>query len=143
LSLNSGLSTFSAVLSFAVEIERESATYYGAAANVAGDLAEMFANYAQRSTKRQQRLVAIRQDNITEIILEPISGLDAADYQVTITPPVDRQQALAQALNLESRAKRFYDEAELKLNVTEPRRAFQKMAQENVERLTELNAAQG
>jgi len=140
LSVNNSLSTFSAVLSFAVELEGESAKFYTEAAKVAADFAETFENYARRSTKRQQRMVAIRQDNITEIILEPISGLDPADYLLSVTTPADRQHALTQALELESRVKQFYVEAEPKLNVTEPRRAFQKMAQENEERITELKA---
>jgi len=140
LSLNSGLTTFSAVLSFAVELEGESARFYEAAAKVADDLAETFENYARRSTKRQQRMVAVRQDNITEIILEPISGLNRADYQIAIVVPTDRQQAVALAIELETNAEKFYVEAEPKLNVTEPRRAFQKMAQENEERIAELKA---
>ena len=142
LSLNTGLTTFSAVLTFAIDLEGRAARYYESAAKVGGDLTETFENYANRSAKRKQRLTAIRQDNITEIVLEPISGLNVADYELADTQPTDRQEALTQSLALESRLKQFYLDAEPKLNVTEPRRAFQKMAQENDERLTELKAAQ-
>ncbi len=143
LSLNTGLTTFSAVLTFAIDIEGHMVRFYEAAAKVAGDLTETFENYARRSAKRQQRLTAIRQDNITEIVLEPISGLNVADYQIGDYQPTDRHDALTQALELEGRVKQFYLDAEPKLNVTEPRRAFQKMALENDERLTELNDALG
>jgi len=143
MTLSTGLTTFSAILTFAIDLEGRAAQYYAAAAKVGGgDLAETFENYANRSAKRKQRLTAIRQDNITEIVLEPISGLDVADYEIVDTPPADRNAALTQALALESLVKKFYLEAEPKLNVTEPRRAFQKMARENEERLTELQAAQ-
>jgi rubrerythrin len=130
-------------LTFAIDLEATTVRFYEAAAKVGDDLADTFENYARRSAKRQQRLTAVRQDNITEIVLEPISGLDVADYKITDTQPADRQQALGQALELESRVKQFYLDAEPKLNVTEPRRAFKKMAQENDERLSELKAAQG
>jgi rubrerythrin len=130
-------------LTFAIDLEGATVRFYEAAAKVGGDLADTFENYARRSAKRQQRLTAIRQDNITEIVLEPISGLNVGDYDISGTQPTDRQQALGQALELESRVKQFYLDAGPKLNVTEPRRAFQKMAQENDERLAELKTAQG
>jgi hypothetical protein len=143
LSLNIGLTTFSAVLSFAIELEGEIAKFYESAAPIAADLTETFENYARKSTKRRQRLIAIRQDNVTEIVLEPISGLDSSDYAISATLPSDRQAALTQALAIEVRVKQFYQDAGAKLNVTEPQRAFQKMAQESVERLAELKALQG
>ena len=141
--MSTGLTTFSAILTFAIDLEDKSAQFYEAAAKVGGDLADTFENYNRRSIKRKQRMTAVRQDNVTEIVLEPISGLNSDNYEITISTPADRAQALAQALELEGRLKRFYVEAELKLNVTEPRRAFQKMAQENDERLAELKAVQG
>ena len=141
--MSTGLTTFSAILTFAVDLEDKSAQFYDAAAKVGDDLADTFENYSRRSAKRKQRMVAVRQDNITEMVLEPITGLDSDNYALNVTAPSDRAHALAQALEIEGRLKRFYVEAEPKLNVTEPRRAFQKMAQENDERLSELKAAQG
>ena len=103
MSLNTGLTTFSAVLTFAIDIEGRMVRFYEAAAKVADDLTETFENYARRSAKRQQRLTAIRQDNITEIVLEPISGLNVTDYEIVASQPSDRLEALTQALALEGR----------------------------------------
>jgi rubrerythrin len=133
------LNSFGSILSFAVELEDSLRRYYDQASGVSSDdLAELFENYVRKSGKRKQRLISIRQDNVTEMVLEPISGLDAANYELTLKMPTSAGEAIAQAIELEQRAERFYTEAEPKLNVTEPRRAFKKLAQENAERLSEL-----
>ena len=133
------LNTFGAILTFAVDLEDAMQRFYDQAKGVAdGDLAETFEDYARKSAKRKQRLISVRQDNITEMVLEPISGLNAVDYEPVHGTPSSVPDALEKAIELESRAERFYKDAGPKLNVTEPRRAFQKLAQENAERLTEL-----
>jgi rubrerythrin len=136
------LNTFGAILTFAIDLEGAMEKFYEGAGVVAGDAdtTELFENYAKKSSKRKQRLTAVRQDNVTEMVLEPISGLNQADYEPVVTAPSDRPGALAEAIRLEERAERFYQHAGPKLNVTEPRRAFQKLAQENTERLFELRA---
>jgi rubrerythrin len=135
------LNTFGAILTFAIDSEGTLQQYYEQAAQTGGETRELFENYARKSAKRKQRLIAIRQDNITEMVLEPISGLNQPDYETAASTPADSAAALAAALDLEQRAERFYNDAGPKLNVTEPRRAFQKLAQENSERLAELRAA--
>ena len=135
------LNTFGAVVTFAIDLEGAMQRFYEAAVRVSqGDAAELFENYAKKSGKRQQRLIAVRQDNVTEMVLEPISGLNQVDYEPAFTAPADSAAALAEAIRLEARAERFYRDAGPKLNVTEPRRAFQKLGQENTERLTEIRA---
>ncbi|MEP7287266.1 MAG: hypothetical protein ABI947_16040 [Chloroflexota bacterium] len=135
------LNTFSAILTFAISFEEKLQDFYQQAQAVGGDLAELFENYANKSGKRKQRLTGSRQDNVTEMVLEPISGLNSADYEPTFTAPTDRGVALTEAIQLEQRAERFYTEAGPKINVTEPRRMFQKLAQEDSERLSELQQA--
>jgi rubrerythrin len=137
------LNTFGAILTFAIDLEGAMEKFYEGAVSVAGnaDTTELFENYAKKSSKRKQRLTAVRQDNVTEMVLEPISGLNQADYEPVVTAPTDQPGALAEAIRLEERAERFYHDAGPKLNVTEPRRAFQKLAQENTERLSELRSA--
>jgi rubrerythrin len=134
------LNTFGAILTFAIDLEGAMEKFYEGAVVVAGntDTTELFENYARKSGKRKQRLTAVRQDNVTEMVLEPISGLNQADYEPVVNATTDRASALAEAIRLEERAERFYQDAGPKLNVTEPRRAFQKLAQENTERLSEL-----
>src|SRR5260221_7762840 len=133
------LNSFGSILSFAVELEDSLQRYYDQASGVrSDDLAELFENYARKSGKRKQRLISIRQDNVTEMVLEPISGLDAANYELTLKTPNSPGEAVTQAIELEQGAERFYTEAEPKLNVTEPRRAFKKLAQEKAGRPSEL-----
>lgn len=133
------LNTFSAIMTFAIDLEDALGRFYASAAPLAGAHAEHFQTYAAKSIKRKQRLTAIRQDNVTEMVLEPISGLDVDNYKITASTPADAAEALSTARTLEQRASRFYTDAEAKLNVTEPRRAFQKMAQENEDRLAVLS----
>jgi hypothetical protein len=135
------LNTFGAVVTFAIDLEGTLQRFYEEASGVGADTAELFDNYAKKSARRRQRLVAVRQDNVTEMILEPIHDLNQVDYDPAFSSPKDRAQALNEAIRLEERAERFYRDAGPKLNVTEPRRAFQKLAQENAERLAELRAA--
>ncbi len=132
------LNTFGAIVTFAIDLEGAMQRFYEEASAVGGDAAETFENYAKKSAKRRQRLIAVRQDNVTEMVLEPISGLNQIDYEPNAATPTDRARALGGAIRLEERAERFYTNAGPKLNVTEPRRAFQKLAQENTERLVEL-----
>lgn len=135
----SNLNTFGAILSFAIELEDTLQRYYQQAASVvAGDSSEVFDNFARKSGKRKQRLVGIRQENITEMVLEPITGLNDEDYALTIGNPATSAEALTEAIRLEERVERFYSDSGPKLNVTEPRRALQKFAQETAERLSEL-----
>ncbi|HVO43201.1 MAG TPA: hypothetical protein VMT34_11285 [Aggregatilineales bacterium] len=132
------LNTYGAVLSFAIELEGALQRFYESAAPVAGDHEEQFEDYARTSAKRKQRLIGIRQDNVTEIVLEPITGLNGANYSVASAPPTSAAEALTAARRIEARAQQFYLDSGPKLNVTEPRRAFQKLAQENAERLNDL-----
>ncbi len=134
------LNSFGSILAFAIDLEATLARFYEASAASVGERADRFGGYAQKSAKRKSRLIAIRQDNVTEMVLEPIMGLDAANYIIGFVAPTDGDSALAEAIRLEAVAERFYREAGAKLNVTEPRRAFQKMAQENADRVAELTA---
>ena len=132
------LNTFGAILTFAIDLEGAMQRFYDEASAVGGAAAETFENYAKKSAKRKQRLIAVRQDNVTEMVLEPISGLNQGDYEPNAATPSGEADAVKEAIRLEERSRRFYTDAGPKLNVTEPRRAFQKLAQEDTERLEEL-----
>ncbi|MBX3066168.1 MAG: hypothetical protein KF726_24530 [Anaerolineae bacterium] len=133
------LNTFGAILTYAANMEESLAHYYAQAQQVSeGEAAERFEDYGRKSTKRKGRLTAMRQENVTEIVLEPISGLNISDYDLPAPQPATAAEALAAAIDLETRVQKFYAEAGPKINVTEPRRAFAKFAQETAERLEEL-----
>ena len=135
------LNTFGAILTFAIELEDAMQSFYKAASAVGGESAELFGRYARKSGERKQRLIGIRQENVTEMVLEPISGLNVEDYRPDAATPTDRASALLEAARLEQRTERFYTDAGPKINVSEPRRAFAKFAQENAKRLQEIQPA--
>jgi rubrerythrin len=138
--MTDALNTYGAILTFAVKLEEALQRYYGQAkAASEGEQAERFEDFEKKAGKRKQRLVAIRQENVTEIVLEPINGLNMLDYELLPKTPTSAGEALTQAIALERRVERFYAEAGPKLNVTEPRRAFAKFAQEAAERLEALD----
>jgi rubrerythrin len=135
---HSTLNTFGAILSFAITLEGSAQEFYESAA--AHDSNEEFADYARKAGKRKQRLSQIRQENVTEMVLEPITGLDATNYAITVSAPTSAGDARTQAIQLEDRLLRFYSDTSPKLNVTEARRAFQKFAQETADRIDALRA---
>jgi rubrerythrin len=139
--MTDALNTFGAILTFAANNEALLAHFYQQAVQVSHDAQrEQFEGYHKKTGKRQQRLIAIRQENVTEIVLEPITGLNIMDYELSPRVPDSAAQAVEIAIQMESRMARFYAEAGPKLNVTEPRRAFARFAQETAERVEELQA---
>ena len=131
------LNSYGTIMAHAIAIEDSLTRFYQKFA----DQDEAFGDYAKRYAKRKTRIEAVRKDYVTEMILEPISGLNIEDY--TVQPDeqvVDRAAMLAEAIRLEAIAENFYAETSLKLNVTEAIRTFQKFAQENAERLEELKS---
>ncbi len=129
------LNSYGAIMSFAIELEGKLERYYE---SVAG-FDDAFVDYAARYAKRKQRMTQVRQEYVTEMVLEPISGLNIADYEQNASEtPMDRAAALAKAIRLEANAQKFYVESSAKLNVTEAIRTFQKFGQENGERLIDL-----
>jgi rubrerythrin len=131
------LNSFGTIMAYAIEIEDKLQNFYQQIA----DQDEAFAIYAKRYGKRKTKIVQVRQEHVTEIILEPISGLNEADYELVPDNKLeDKADAIAEAIRLEQIAHKFYIETSAKLNVTEAIRTFQKFASENAERLDELKS---
>lgn len=131
------LNSFGTIMAFAIDLEEKLGSYYAHITNTD----EAFAIYAKRYAKRKLKVIAVRQEHVTEMILEPISGLNDADYDLVPDMTVaDKAESIAEAIRLEEIALRFYVETAAKLNVTEAIRAFQKFASENAERLDELKS---
>ena len=68
----------------------------------------------------------VRRENVTEIKLEPIEGLDQADYAIdwNDTSPAGQQAAAATAA-------RYYIDTAPKLNVREAQRALERCAKQH------------
>jgi rubrerythrin len=130
------LGTFGAIVSFAIALEERAAAFYDAAAGAAQS--EPFSELAQGSHKRLERLTRARQELVTEMILESITGLAEESYSVALDPNADGAGLMGQARTLEDTSARFYQDAADKLPIREVVRLFQRMAQENEKRLAKL-----
>ena len=69
----SSLNTFGAILSYAAEMEARLQAYYQGIGK---------AELAIAADKRRKKLERVRRENVVEITLEPIEGLDTAKYSL-------------------------------------------------------------
>lgn len=114
----SALNTFGAVLSFAIELESRLHAYYDRIGKP---------EPAKAAAKRRQKLERSRRENVVEITLEPITGLDAADYALALDDPSPSAQAAATQT-----AARFYQDAAPKINVRAAQRTLERCGREHV-----------
>jgi hypothetical protein len=129
---NTSLNQFGAVLSFAINIEKILVEYYESAR---GKNQEYLSELEQRrdaSQKRVKKLERSRRENVTEITLEPIEGLDASNYRLDVS-----SFDFGIINSNEEIMIKFYTEAGPKLNVLESRRLFKRCLKEynNLQRL--------
>ena len=129
------LGTFGAIFKFAIDFEQASVTYYDQA--MFGD--SPFSELAVGAKKRGERLDRVRREMVTEMILEPISGHQAANYQMDWT--MNGQVALvAHARAIEETGCRFYTDMAACVSVAEVARVFKKLAEEHARNLAVLAA---
>lgn len=112
-----GLNTFGAILSYAIDLEARLTAYYKAA----GDAAR-----AADADKRRVNLERARRENVTEIKLEAIDGLNEADYALNLDDASTAGQAAAEAT-----AARFYADVAPHINVREAQRALEKAGKQH------------
>jgi rubrerythrin len=130
------LATFGAIMTFALEMEKEAADFYTEAAQ--GELEEIFSSLAQDSRKRMKRLERARREGVAEMILEPITGLNGDDYRVELPLEPVEEDILEHAITLEEVSRRFCLAAAKKIPVREVARNFERMAKENERRAAML-----
>jgi len=128
------LTTFGAVLRFAMELEAASSAFYESASTVlskdgAGTLVR---ELAAQHANRHRLLERTRQMKLNEMVLEPISGLEGHRYVFDATP-APKDSVLRRAMDLEGIAQTFYvDSATVARSLlTEAARTFRKLAEEN------------
>lgn len=134
------LSTFGAIVGFAMELERAAESYYQGCAEAAHP--EVFLALARESKKRCARLEMARREGISEMILEAITGLSSEGYQLDLPLQADPSELLRRACLLEETQERFYRAATEKLPIKEVQRTFLRLAAENERRLSELRELQ-
>lgn len=111
------LNTFGAVFTFAIELEAQLSAYYSGIGEAA---------LAQAAEKRRKKLERVRRENVVEITLEPISGLDAADYALDLSDGAAAGQSAAAGT-----AAQFYRDAAPKINVRAAQRALERCGREH------------
>lgn len=120
------LTQFGSVISFAIKLETRLAEFYVQNSKDDGIHSEEFNRRVEACLIRKRKLEQSRRLNVTEIILEPIEGLNETDYQLGWTT------ATSEAINLiEETASRFYGDAAPKINVLESRRIFERCRKEH------------
>jgi len=135
------LTNFGSLVRFAIELEVETAAFYGAAASLLGPGAEgeLARRLAAQHDGRRSLLVRTRQQKLNEMVLEPITGLDGRRYVFDATAE-SRGDVLRKALPLEETGRRFYEESSVVARslLTEAARTFRKLADENAANLAAL-----
>ncbi len=136
------LTTFGAIMGFAAEMLRRTGEIYREAVQKAQNpaLREALEILLAEEAKNQSLMEKTRRENVTEMILEPISGLRQEDYEMDIEVPGQSADAdlLRIALILEEKEKKFFADASGKIPLPEAARVFRKMAQKKESNLTKL-----
>jgi hypothetical protein len=111
------LNTFGAILTHAINLESSLRDYYQSA----GD-----SQRAQDADKRREKLERVRRENVLEITLEPIDGLDEANYAMNLGDASPAGQSAAEKI-----AAQFYMEVAPKINVRQAQRALERCGKEH------------
>jgi len=140
------LTTFGAVMKFALDLEAEVSSFYESAIGVATDpdFGKLLESLFHRGQQRIKTLLRIRRENVTEMILEPIAGLDSEDHVlVTVIPEgADDRIVRETAAALEARIHEFYMHAAAKIDfLSEAAYALELLADANSEAAQSLRAA--
>lgn len=113
------LTQFGSIMTFAANLENQLAQFYEKASKEGGIHSEEFSRRAKACIKRKRRLERSRRENVTEITLEPIEGLNVADYQLDLTNNFPKTVDV-----IEKRIIGFYSDVIPKINVLESRRVL-------------------
>lgn len=139
------LSTFGAIMGFAAEITGQTGEIYKTLAQKAKDftLREVLQVLSAEEGKSHSLMEKTRRENVTEMILEPITGLHQEDYGIDlkVTDQMGDADLIKAALAFEEREKKFFSDVSSKIPLPEVARIFRKLAQrkrENLEKLQSL-----
>jgi hypothetical protein len=102
------------------------ADYYSKAADHFPDHAADLSKRAEGSAKRSQKIEQSRRQNVTEITLEAIEGLEESDYTI------DWADMSTDTINsIEETVKRFYGDIIPKINVRESQQVLKRCLKEH------------
>lgn len=138
------LNTFGAIMGFAVEMIQQTVKFYQQLLTKTQDpsLKELFQSLLGEEQKNHALIEKTRRENVTEIILEPITGLHQKEYQIETKKLTSVQEAdfLKIARMLEEREQRFFNDVSNKIPFPEVARIFRKLAQKKETALVKLRS---
>lgn len=134
------LGTFGAVMGYAAQLIQQSASSYETALHAAQnpELAALLQSLADEANKDLAALEQARRENVTEMILEPITGLRPEEYEVDVTRPASDAEIIRSARRLEERDQKFFRDASAKVPLPEVARLFRRMAAKKEKNLSRL-----
>ena len=103
-------------------------------------LREVLQGLAEDEVKTHALMVKTRRENVTEMILEPITGLQQEDYEndLKVEEVTEDAGLLKAVLMIEERQRKFFRDASSKVPLPEVARIFRKVAQKKEENLARL-----
>lgn len=126
------LNTFGAIMGFAAQVAEDALKVYREALSEVKNpaLREKLDALASEEEKNCTLMERMRRENVTEMILEPVEGLERESYalEAVLANGAGDADFLEAALMLEERAERFSREAAAKVPIPEVARAFRKVA---------------
>ena len=124
-------------MKFALEIEGEVCELYHRLSEQSKDveLKQLFKDLETRGQKRIKTLERVRRENVTEMILEPIEGLDSDSFRIHTAILAKDETALKNHVaTIESTLQSFYTAAARKIEfLPEAEYAFELLAEKNEE----------
>ncbi|MFQ6116970.1 MAG: ferritin-like domain-containing protein [Candidatus Bipolaricaulia bacterium] len=132
------LTTFGALLQFALELEGTAVQFYEEAAKVAqqAEVQEDFQTSAGEGKRYRKKLERMRRENVNEMLLESFQGLEGKDYRMELglSPDMGDGELRALALQLEGALERFYRDAAGRLSLPEVARGLARLAEVHAQR---------
>jgi rubrerythrin len=136
------LTTFGAIMGFAAEMSVKAEAIYKNMVQKGKDpkLRGTFEAFAAEEGKNHAVIVKARRENVTEMILEPVSGFQSEDYEINlmVLDSMPDTELLKAARILEEKGKRFFADASSKVPLPEVSRIFRKLAHKKEENLIKL-----
>jgi hypothetical protein len=140
------LTTFGSIMGFAAGLVRQAEEAYqtGAQKTKSPALREILQDLLREAKKNRSLMETTRREQVTEMILEPITGLRQEDYERPIEIPEGAADAelLRIAREIEEGEMRFFDDCAAKVPLPEAARILRKAARRKESNLARLQALQ-
>jgi rubrerythrin len=130
------LGTFGAIISFALALEEQAVEFYKRHYETV--FSQIDTQFLKSMEKRLSRLSRIRQELVTEMILEPITGVDGSNYDLPLSDTFAETDLVHQAIKVEENLHNFYSTTAPLIPMKEVQRAFLRLAKENESRISSL-----